>query len=140
LFGWTSPCGSNGSGASSGQGPAWLMAVFPVCHVAAGVGLTYYTFCGYLNRTTIDLSYDQLTIRHGPLPWLGNHTLNPLDIASIDLSEGMRSDSETSYNVSAVDHEGRLRVLLSNLPIAEAVYLSHTLREKLGMREISQEG
>src|SRR5690606_5247899 len=35
------------------KGPGLMMFVFPLIHVAVGVGLTYYTICGFFNRTEV---------------------------------------------------------------------------------------
>ncbi|HSU65877.1 MAG TPA: hypothetical protein VLJ39_03305, partial [Tepidisphaeraceae bacterium] len=41
----------------------WIMVVFPIVHVAVGIGLTYATLCAFVNTTTIELSPDALLIR-----------------------------------------------------------------------------
>ncbi len=47
------------------------MAVFPILHVAVGVGGTYYVLTGFLNRTTMRVTKSTISIKHRPLPWLG---------------------------------------------------------------------
>ena len=32
-----------------------MMKLFPLLHVAAGIGLTYYTLAGFLNRTSVEI-------------------------------------------------------------------------------------
>jgi len=49
-----------------------LPLLFPILHVAIGVGLTYSVLCTFLNRTVIRASVAELTVRHGPLYWAGN--------------------------------------------------------------------
>ncbi len=65
-----------GSGFFGGEGgPEAPMSLcfflFPIGHVAVGVALTYFTICGLLNRTIIEVEQGQLRIRHTPLPWPG---------------------------------------------------------------------
>jgi len=46
----------------------WIMIVFPIAHVAVGVGLTYYTLAGFLNRSQVILDRTSFSVTHGPLP------------------------------------------------------------------------
>ena len=49
-------------------GSPWIMIVFPIAHVAVGVGLTYYTLAGFLNRSQVILDRTSFSVTHGPLP------------------------------------------------------------------------
>jgi hypothetical protein len=64
-------------------GAPWIMAVFPVCHLAIGVGLTYTTLTIYLNRTVLEVDEGRLTVRNGPLPWPGNRALEVSDLEQL---------------------------------------------------------
>lgn len=57
--------------AFGGDAP-WIMVVFPIAHVAVGVGLTYIVLAGLLNTTTITADPQALIVRHRPIPWSGN--------------------------------------------------------------------
>ena len=59
------------------NGTPLIAFLLPIAHVAVGVGLTYYTLTRLMNRTRIEVSRDELTIRHGPLPWRGNMDAPP---------------------------------------------------------------
>ena len=48
-----------------------FMLVFPVFHVAIGVGLTYFVICGFVNRTVVRIAGGELSVWHGPMPWPG---------------------------------------------------------------------
>jgi len=89
----------------------WIMVVFPVAHVAVGVGLTYATLCGFLNATTLTVSHDALTIRHGPLPWAGNRTLPAAAIRQLHCERsGSRSrngGTVYTYNLFATLTDGQ---------------------------------
>ena len=50
--------------------------LFLLGHGALGVGLTYYTFAFFLNRTIVRVSGDQVTFTHTPLRWMGARTLS----------------------------------------------------------------
>jgi hypothetical protein len=51
---------------ASGQ---WLMIVFPLGHVAAGAAISYVALTGLVNRTTLRVADERLSLSHGPLPW-----------------------------------------------------------------------
>jgi sporulation protein YlmC with PRC-barrel domain len=123
----------------------WLMVVFPVLHVLAGLGLTYSTLAGFLNRTHIEVRRDELTIRHGPLPWRGNQTLSRRSLTQlygeeiIQRSKGQRTG--TVYNLMALDREGRKVKLLTDLAEKEQVlYLEQALERRLGIEDAPVEG
>lgn len=53
------------------SGAPLIALVFPILHVAVGVGMTYYTLALLVNRTRIAIEGGRLRVRHGPLPWRG---------------------------------------------------------------------
>ncbi|MCB9635495.1 MAG: hypothetical protein H6721_25530 [Sandaracinus sp.] len=62
------------------QGAPFFFQIFPLVHVAVGIGLTYYTASLFLNRSRIELSAEHLNVSHGPLPWPG---VKALPLASV---------------------------------------------------------
>lgn len=46
----------------------WIAFVFPIFHLAIGVGLTYVVIAGFVNRTWITAERDTISVRHGPVP------------------------------------------------------------------------
>lgn len=123
------------------SGPGLMFALFPLLHVAAGVGLTYYTLAGYLNRTTIDVDFNSLTIRHGPLPWWGNQ-----DVSSRQLRQlySKRDDHGSSgyrrgypaYSVHAITEERRNLKLLSGLDTSEqALFIEQEIEKFLKIED-----
>lgn len=64
-------------------GMPWIFYVFPIGHVAVGVGLTYFTLACLINRTELVADHDQVRIGHGPLPWRGNVSLPAQEIAQV---------------------------------------------------------
>jgi len=55
----------------------------PVVHVAAGIGLFYWSLAGLVNRTTLGFQSHELRLRSGPLPWRGNLTFSEEDIEQL---------------------------------------------------------
>jgi hypothetical protein len=98
------------------DGAPWIMKVFPIAHVAVGVGLTYATLCGFLNATTVTAGQDALTVRHGPLPWSGNRTLPAGSIRQIHCEQRHSSNNNRvtwTYDLFATLNDGQKVKLLS---------------------------
>jgi len=55
--------------------PGSIALWFPLIHVGVGVGITYSTIAGFLNRTRVSVDAGEVTIRHGPVPWIGNRKI-----------------------------------------------------------------
>lgn len=62
-------CGRRGSDCLDRHGGDSLVFLF---FVVTGVCVAYYAAAGWLNRTHIVVSRDKITVRHEPVPWLGN--------------------------------------------------------------------
>ncbi|WP_224362216.1 hypothetical protein [Hyalangium versicolor] len=137
LFTWY------GIALSSDNAPL-IALIFPIAHVAAGVGLTYYTLTGLLNRTRIEVSRNRLSIRHGPLPWPGNRDVPGRQFTQLYGVEQIRSNkgSQTlTYDLIAIDREGKSVKLLGGLTAKDQVlYLEQTLERRLGIEDAPVEG
>jgi hypothetical protein len=121
-----------------------IMMVFPIAHVAVGVGLTYFTLAGFVNRTRVSVSRNQLTIRHGPLPWKGNLELPGKQFTQLYgeeiISRGKNGPTIT-YNLLALDREGQKVKLLSGLTDKDQVlYLEQTMERRLGIEDAAVAG
>jgi hypothetical protein len=77
----------------------WIMAVFPIVHVAVGLGLTYATLAGFLNSTTVEVGQGSISIRHFPLPWKGNRTLASDQVVQLHC-EQKRSQSKNGVSIT----------------------------------------
>lgn len=93
--------------------------LFPLAHVAVGIGLTYSTLAGLLNTTRLSARERTLTIRHGPVPWPGNRTVQAWDLERLycfeKVSKGEDSVTRT-WTLRAVLRSGKELDLVSNLP------------------------
>jgi hypothetical protein len=121
-----------------------IMKLFPIIHVAVGVGLTYSTLAGFVNRTRIEVSRNALTIRHGPLPWTGNQTLPGRQLTQLYGEESAKTNKGNttySYSLLALDREGRKIKLLSGLTDKDQVlYLEQALERRLGIEDAPVDG
>ncbi len=121
------------------QSAPLVMLLFPLLHVAVGVGLSYFTLGLLVNHTVIDIGSGVLTLRHGPLPFPGNRTLAAADLDQLycrqRIHHGRNSSSET-YELYAIDRTGRKLKLLGNLPEAEdALFLEQQIEKTLKLKD-----
>jgi len=134
LFAWYSAAIA---GLMSGQanGGFWIMLIFPVLHLAVGVGLTYGTLCGFLNKTWIRVSVGELSVRHGPLPTGGNRQLFTADLKQLFCTEKIirgKHGPRYSYNVEALLQGGTKLKLLSNLQdLDQALFVEQQIEQHL---------
>jgi hypothetical protein len=114
-------------------GAPWIMIVFPIAHLAVGVGLTYYTLAGFLNRSWLHVDREKFTVDHGPLPWLGYLDVPVTQVAQLYCKEKPgKSDSGPTYQLSVILKDGRKKVLLSNLDSPEiGFYMEHQVESWL---------
>ncbi len=124
--------------AFSGNAP-WIMVVFPIAHVAVGVGLTYFVIATIFNRTVIIAGQGSLRIGHGPLPWWGGVELAESEIdqlfCKMKTSNG-KNGSSISYELWAVMREGATRKLLgTGLSDDQALFIEQKLERALRIKD-----
>lgn len=123
-------------GGAGGGGWDWIMIVFPVLHVAVGLGMTYSTLCLFVNRTQITVG-DSLTVHHGPLFWPGGVTL-PADavrrLYCEQVTHNRRRGVSFSYKLMAATADGRAVTLLASLDgLPKAKYFERQLERWLNL-------
>lgn len=103
---------------ASPNGPAVMMLLFPLLHVAAGVVLTYTLFANLFNHTTIQVDRERFAVQHDPVPWPGEIKIPVQDLKQLyckkKVSHGRNSTSVT-YTLSAVLRDGTEKKLLTGL-------------------------
>ncbi len=121
-----------------------MMLVFPLLHVAIGVGLTYYVLAGYINRTYIRVDHSFLSIKHAPLPFPWNKTVDASDIKQVYSKERIsrsRRGSSVTYEVHALTHSGRNLKLLNKLPNSEqALFMEQEIERFLRIQDVPVRG
>ncbi len=122
----------------------WIMIVFPIAHVAVGVGMTYATLAGFVNRTDVEVSRARLSIRHGPIPWLGNLDVSGRELTQLYSTEEInrgKNGTTTTYTLNAIDRSGVKRKLLKGLTeIEQVLWLEQALERHLGIEDRPVEG
>src|SRR5690349_4002321 len=93
-----------------------VMVLFPLLHVAAGIGITYSALAGWFNTTRISVDQGKVTVRHGPLPWFGNKDLEGANLKQLYSKEKVsrgRNSTSVTYEVHAITATGTNEKLVS---------------------------
>lgn len=81
----------------------------------------------------------QLSVHHGPVPWLGNLTLNSRDLEQfyvVQREHNNRNGSYYRYNLNAVTRDHREVVVLKGLEtVDQGLFLEQSLEELLNIRD-----
>jgi len=117
--------------------------LFPICHVAVGVGLTYFMLALFLNSTTIVVSQGLLSVRHGPLPWKGVRDIPIKELDQVYCKEKQhrsRNGSHTTFEVHAIQRGpkpegGSLKLLSGLLEAEQALYIEQAIEKHLGIED-----
>jgi len=115
------------------------MLLFPLIHVAVGVGLTYFVVCSYVNRTVVTVNGSTLSVRHAPLPWPGNQVLDARRIDQLYCMQKVshtKNGTRTTYELYALDPEQRKTRLLKGLQDPDQVrFLEQEIERYLGIED-----
>lgn len=129
--------------ALSGHAPL-VFKLFPIIHVAIGVGLTYLTLALIINRTWIKADNGVVSILHGPLPWRGNQVIPCADIDQLFCREIIRQGKNgpsVSYELWAALRNGTTkRVLSTMLSDEQAIFIEQQLEKALGITDRAMAG
>ena len=80
-----------------------LMILFPIGHVAVGIGLTYFVVASLVNKTDIVVSPAGVIVRSGPAPWVGNKSVRAEEITDVMVRERIGSRNSRTFNVMYAD-------------------------------------
>lgn len=134
LLGWYSMAFS----ADGPPGPMRLiMLVFPIGHLAIGLGLAYACLVLLFNRTRIRVDRNRLQIQHGPIPAGSARTINAREIEQLYVKHSPGShNGKLSYPVVVrlkTGHEIQLMKRNGEAEIARAV--EHLVESHLGLQD-----
>ncbi|MBN1935440.1 MAG: hypothetical protein JW934_12300 [Anaerolineae bacterium] len=118
--------------------------LFPLIHVAIGVGLTYYALAGYINKTHIYVDHSTISIRHAPLPSFGNKTIDASDIKQVYVKRHVshsRRGTSVTFQVCALTHSEKNLKLLSGLSSDEqALFVEQEIEKFLRIENVPVRG
>lgn len=116
-----------------------IMKLFPLIHVAVGLGLTYFAVCMFVNRTFVGVSGGRLTVTHTPLPWPGNRAMPAGEIEQLYCFERVshgKNGTSVTYEVNAVQRGGTKVKLVGGLQEPEqALFLEQEIERALGIAD-----
>jgi hypothetical protein len=114
--------------------PPLAVVLFPLGHVAVGLGLTYYVVASLVNKTDILISSSSLRVTTGPLPWIGNKDVTVDEIANVVVRLRSGNRGSTSYSVMYADRSRKERKLVGFISQSDqAEFVAQTIRDSLGL-------
>ena len=130
--------------ASADEAPVFVY-LFPLIHVAVGVGLTWTALAGLLNHTRLEVERGVMRVHHGPLPWPGNRELQVGEIDQFFCDESVhrgKNSTTYTYNLHVILKSGGQRLkLIGRLEKPEqALFLEHRLETFLGIVDVPISG
>ncbi len=112
-----------------------IMIIFPIAHVAVGIGLTYFVVASFVNKTHFTIQDGWLFVQHKPLPWKGNLSLDVKEIKQIFCKENIsqnKNGTSRSYDVHYVTQGNMKKKLISGLSSPDlALYIEQELERHL---------
>jgi hypothetical protein len=118
----------------------YFMSLFGIVHTAVGIGLIYYVLAGFLNQTSVSIKNSILQIRHAPLPWRGNQSINSSDIDQVYTKERIsRGKNGTSYTYEVylilASNRSSIRILSGLDDAEQGLYIEQTIESYLGIAD-----
>ena len=114
--------------------PMLFTILFPIGHVAVGLGLTYYVIASLVNKTDILISSASVRVATGPAPWIGNKDVSVDEITEVVVRERSGNRGSKSYTVMYADRARKERKLVSYLAESDqAEFVAQTIRDSLGL-------
>lgn len=127
------------AGALTQDDISWLMVLFPLGHVAAGVGVTYAAIANLLNRTRVICNKTELKVRHFPMPWFPRPTIPVQDLEQLYVTRTAKhgkNGTTVTFNLLAVTRNHSGQTLLEGLDsLEQALWLEQEFEGLLDIRD-----
>ncbi|MCH6256196.1 hypothetical protein MLD52_06525 [Puniceicoccaceae bacterium K14] len=121
-----------------------MMKLFPIGHIAVGLGLTYYVIAGYLNKTDISLDPSFLEVKHYPVKWFGNKRIDIGDIKQVYTEEIVtrtKNGTRISYVVKVIQSNDKAQKLVSGLSSKDqGIFIESKIENILGIKNVPVSG
>jgi len=136
LVGWYSAA-LGGDGPSGGFGLVFIL--FPIGHVAVGVGVAYRALANLLNRTIVKVTPVQLSVNHLPLPWWPIRSVPVREIEQLYVTRKVargKNGTSVNFELRAVTRQHAAMLLLGGLSsLDQALWLEQELEDVLDIRD-----
>jgi hypothetical protein len=118
-----------------------MALLFPIGHIAAGVGISYLALANFVNSTSIEVASGELKVVHRPLPFPGARTLRSGDIRQLFCVERRGKRGGRTFAVMARLASDREVTLVSGLTNdREARFIEQQIESRLGLMNQSVTG
>jgi hypothetical protein len=116
----------------------WMMVLFPLIHVAVGLGMLYYTVCLFCNTTEVRINRDLVRVQTYPLPWFGNLDLAAGNITGTRIRQ-RRNKNSVTYQLVYVNPDNREKSLLWSCGSQEnAEFIEYFVRRAAGLQSAGE--
>ena len=126
-------------GATRAGGMSMIAILFPVGHVAVGIGLTYFVIAGFVNKTDIIISPMQIQVRIQPMKWPGEGTYDISDIKQLYTYEKVRrtkNGTSITYEVRLIDKNNQQKTLVKGLEARDqGLYIEKEIEKIIGLKD-----
>jgi hypothetical protein len=114
--------------------PPLMAILFPIGHIAVGIGITYYVLASLVNKTDIIVSPSGVRVATGPAPWIGNKMVEADEMTAVIVRERSGNwnsyRNSRSYNVMYADRGRKERKLVAYLAQSDqAEFIAHIVRK-----------
>lgn len=114
--------------------PPLMAILFPIGHVAVGIGITYFVVASLVNKTVVVITRSSVKIATGPAPWIGNKEVRSDEITEVIVRERSANRGSRKFTVMYADASRKERKLLGGLGESEqAEFVAQMIRETLGL-------
>ncbi len=114
----------------------FMMLLFPMAHVAVGIGMTYYVVASLFNKTDVVISLTGIKVSIYPFPWFGSKEVKREEITDIIVRERTGNRNRRTYAVMFVDFSRKERKLLASIPESDqAEFIAQTIRDATGIKK-----
>ena len=118
-----------------------IMKLFPILHVLAGLGMSYYTLCLFFNKTYLDIQDDYLTVINKPIPWWkGDRAIATKDIQQLYVKEKItnsKNGTQRSYQLRCklMDNSDKELLAMGTLESQELKEVEDYIERFLGIED-----
>jgi hypothetical protein len=115
-----------------------MMILFPIGHVAVGLGITYYLLASLVNKTDVIVSSSGVTVVTGPAPWIGNKVVKADDITQVLVRERAGNRNSRTYAVMYADRNRKEKNLVRSLAESDqAEFIALVIRRTLNLAPVT---
>lgn len=120
-----------------GEGHSWGALLWLI----AALYFIYDIVANFINSTTITLANELISIRHGPLPWLGSLEIDARTLADVVVETNILSEGPNLYRVIAVLLTGHRVRLVDKMDCREqALFIERKIEKFLGIEDAQVKG